>query len=370
MKVRKYLAADMKEGMIRIKKDLGSDAIILHSRKVRRKGLRGFFMPRQVEIIAAIDPKKDEPSINSVMIKKAMEKDKEMSLIARELKELRGVVSELASFSAAENVPDQAAGLVTKKKSANYWRTYLEHHDLDPNLLEEIFCEAEIETSVPGRMSHARMAEILQEKASRKVSCISGCNCKTQVFIGPTGVGKTTTLAKLAARYSLDQNEKVGLITIDHYRIGAIDQLRTYAEILDLPLEVVMTPSDLFKVMVRLESCDRILVDTAGRSTGSDEQLDDLAPYIDMLLPADIHLVISATTRRQDVRFIAERFKRLKYNRLIVTKLDETNAYGNVLNSAYYTKMPLVYLTDGQRVPEDIKAACDVDLAGILWRTG
>jgi flagellar biosynthesis protein FlhF len=89
-----------------------------------------------------------------------------------------------------------------------------------------------------------------------------------------------------------------------------------------------------------------------------------------MLQPADIHLVISATTRRQDVGFIAERFKRLQYNRLIITKLDETNAYGNIFNSYFYTKTPLVYLTDGQRVPEDIQAACEVDLADMLWRTG
>ena len=95
-----------------------------------------------------------------------------------------------------------------------------------------------------------------------------------------------------------------------------------------------------------------------------------MSPYIDMLLPADIHLVISATTRRQDIGFITERFKRLKYNRLIVTKIDETNAYGSVLNGPYYTKLPLAYLTDGQRVPEDIKLAAETDLAGLLWRAG
>ncbi len=368
MKIRKYMAADMKEGMARIKKDLGPDAVILHSRSVRRKGLRGLFSPRQMEIIAAVDQKKDQTTANNVMLKKVIEKEKQMSVMAKELNELKNVVSELSAVSVAEN-HNNTTTTITKKKSVNYWRNYLEHHDLDPNLLEEIFSEAETDAAVPGRMSHSRMAEILHEKAARKVSCISGCSCRAQIFIGPTGVGKTTTMAKLAARFALENQEKVGLVTIDHYRIGAIDQLRTYAEIMDLPLEVVLAPRDLFKVMVRLENCDRILIDTAGRSTGSDDQLDDLVPYIDMLLPADIHLVISATTRRQDVQYIAERFKRLKYNRLIITKLDETNAYGNLLNSFYYTKAPLIYLTDGQRVPEDIKPASEVDLAGMLWRT-
>ncbi len=370
MKVRKYLAADMKEGMLRIKKDLGSEAIILHSRRVRRKGLRGFFTPRVMEIIAAVDPQKKESAVDGIMLKKVIEKEKQMADMARELTDLKTLVSELSAVASTEENPAPGKNIITGKKSSNYWRTYLEHQDLDPALLEEIFAEAEVEAAVPGRMSHNRMAEILRDKAARKVASVSGCSNRTQVFIGPTGVGKTTTLAKLAARFSLENKEKVGLVTIDHYRIGALDQLRTYSEIMDLPLEVVMSPRDLFRVMLRLENCNRILVDTAGRSTGSDEQLDDLSPYIEMLQPADIHLVISATTRRQDVGFIAERFKRLQYNRLIITKLDETNAYGNIFNSYFYTKTPLVYLTDGQRVPEDIQAACEVDLADMLWRTG
>ncbi|MGM0651877.1 MAG: flagellar biosynthesis protein FlhF [Bacillota bacterium] len=370
MKIRKYLAADMKEGLSKVKKDLGSEAVILHSRRIRRKGLRGFFTPRQMEITAAVDQKKKEPQANSVILKKVVEREKEISDMAGELKELKNIVSELSTVACDNDGDDKIPGIITKKKSSNYWRNYLEHHDVDPILLEEIFSEAEEEAKVPGRMSHTRMAEILKNKAARKINFSKGFNARTQIFIGPTGVGKTTTLAKLAARSSFSLDEKVGLITIDHYRIGAVEQLRTYSEIMDLPLEVVITPQDLFKVMVRLESCDRIFVDTAGRSTGSEDQLDDLLPYIDMLQPADIYLVISATTRRQDIGFITERFKRLKYNSLVITKLDETNAYGALLNGTYYTRVPLVFLTDGQRVPEDLKLASEVDLAGLLWRAG
>lgn len=370
MKIKKYLVTDMKEGMKRIKRDLGSDAIIIESRRVRRKGLRGFFMPPQLEIIAAVDLQKQQFPAGSAMMKNVIEKERQMTSMADELKELRETVAELSTVASINDGVDSAKKIITRKKSAAYWRSYLEHHDLDPSLLEEIFSEAEAAASVPGRMSHTRMAEILREKAATKISFASGFNCRTQVFIGPTGVGKTTTLAKLAARASLDRQEKVGLVTIDHYRVGAVEQLRSYAEIMDLPMEVVMSPSDLFKVMLRLNQCDRIFVDTAGRSTGSSEQLSDLAPYIEMLLPADIHLVISATTRCQDISYITERFKRLMYNRLVLTKLDETKSYGAILNSSYFSKMPLVYLTDGQRVPEDLKLASDIDLAGILWKAG
>lgn len=360
----------MKEGLVKVKKELGMDAVILYTRRVRRRGLRGFFTPRQVEIIAGVDTVKGNSSANSAVLKKFNEKEREMSVMAREIENLKSQISEISTVADFNDSAESNGKTVTKKKSSAYWRSYLEHHDLDPALLEEIFNEAEADASGPGRMSHARMAEILRRKAAGKVSCTSGCQSRTQIFIGPTGVGKTTTLAKLAARLSLRDGENVGLITIDHYRIGAVDQLRTYSEIMDLPLEVVIKPRELFKVMVRLESCDRILVDTAGSSTGNREQIEDLATYIDMLQPADVHLVISATTRRQDVTYIADSFRQLKYNRLIVTKLDETNAYGTVLNSSYYTKMPLVYLTDGQRVPEDLKLAAEVDLAGLLWRTG
>lgn len=368
MKIRKYLASDMKEGMMRVKKDLGMEAVILYSRKVRRKGLRGFFTPKQMEIIAAVDPKSKESSSNGAILKKVSEKDQEISAMAEQLNELKDQISEISTVASINDDEEPSSKIVTKKKSSAYWRSYLEHHDLDPTLLEEVFGEAEADAAKPGRMSHARMAEILRAKVAAKINITNGCGSRTQIFIGPTGVGKTTTLAKLAARFSLQNQEKVGLITIDHYRIGAVEQLRSYSEIMDLPLEVVMNPQDLFKVMMRLEACDRILIDTAGRSTGNKEQLDDLGSYLDMLQPADIHLVLSATTRRQDVNYIAECFKPLKYNRLIVTKLDETNAYGTVINSAYYTKMPLVYLTDGQRVPEDLKPASEVDLAGLLWR--
>jgi len=371
MKIKKYVAEDMKEGMMRVKKDLGMEAVILHSRPVRRKGLLGFFTPRQVEIIAAVDPTRKQPPVNDNMLKKVAEKDQEISSMAEELKELKGKITEISTVALGSGQDEKVgSGVVTKKKSSAYWRNYLEHHDLDPNLMEEIFSEAEEEAARPGRISHAQMAEILKEKASAKISSINGSSNRTQVFVGPTGVGKTTTLAKVAARYSISEQEKVGLVTIDHYRIGAVDQLRAYSEIMDLPLEVVMNPQDLFKVMMRLEGCDRILVDTAGRATGNNEQLEDLAAYIDMLKPADIYLVISATTRRQDISYITEKFARLNYNRLVLTKLDETNSYGALLNSPYYTKVPLAYLTDGQRVPEDLKQAAEIDVAGMLWRAG
>ena len=180
-----------------------------------------------------------------------------------------------------------------------------------------------------------------------------------QVFVGPTGVGKTTTLAKLAARYALYQGERVGIITIDHYRIGAVEQLRTYADITGLPLEVVMTPRELRHALDKLSGCQRILIDTAGRSTLNLVHIQELANYLGNLPPAEIFMVISATTKAQDLKLISENFRCMNYNRLIFTKLDETNTYGVLLNGIYLTGLPVIYITTGQSVPDDI---CLADL--------
>lgn len=366
MKIRKYLAVNMTEGLCRIKKELGEEALILQTRPVRRKGLRGLFAPRQVEILAAIDSRLRDKTEAGEVLTQVLAEESRTKIIEQELRELKTMVKQLAAAPTDTEPAEPPAG-AAGKGPINYWRRYLEHQDLDGMLLQELCREAEAAIAGPGRISQARVAQILRAKAADRITINGLNNQRTYIFVGPTGVGKTTTLAKIAAHLSLDKQERVGLLTIDHYRIGAVDQLRTYAEIMDLPLEVVYAPRDLNKAMIRLQDCERILVDTAGRATGNSEQMGELSAYIEQLLPAAIYLLISATTRQQDIRLIAESFSRLKYNRLIVTKLDEAAVFGAVLNSVYYTNLPLAYVTDGQRVPEDIKHAGEVDLAGLLW---
>lgn len=369
MKIRKYLAVNITEGLRQIKKEMGLDAVIIQTRPVRRKGLRGLFAPRQLEILAALDSYKEEKSGLGDVLTQVLLEDKRTEKVAEELQELKTIVQQLTGAPPEFATPAFLEGTAAKGPVA-YWRRYLEHQDLDKVLLQELFKEVEKEIAGPGRISQGRVAQILREKAARRVRFNGVQNHRTQVFVGPTGVGKTTTLAKIAARYALDEQEKVGLITIDHYRVGAVEQLRTYAEIMDLPLEVVYSPRDLYKAMLRLEGFDRILVDTAGRATGNCEQMEELSGYIEQLLPAVVYLVVSATTRQQDIRLITESFSKLKYNRLIVTKLDEAAVYGAILNSIYYTDLPMAYITDGQRVPEDLKPADEIDLAGLLWGAG
>jgi len=189
-------------------------------------------------------------------------------------------------------------------------------------------------------------------------------------LVGPTGVGKTTTVAKLAATFKLKQNKRVGLITADTYRIAAVDQLRTYAGIIGLPLEVVANPEELREAMVRLADCDVIILDTAGRSQRDAGRLDELAQLVAAAKPHETHLVLSSTASQRVLLEIIERFSQIKTDRILFTKLDEAVTCGVLLNVVRQVKKPLSYITTGQEVPHQIEAGCSKRLAEMVLGQG
>jgi flagellar biosynthesis protein FlhF len=338
----------MKEGMLRIREELGPEAVIIQSRKVRLKGLRGIFAPRKMEITAAVE----SPS-------RAVESEHQydrnvQSKIQEELSELKMMVNRLMN---RDFIPSDIRN--RERKELQKWRLQLQRQEVLEELIDEFMTE--IQESLFGeiQLTEEITGLILRKKMRKRLKTAPEKGAQIQVFVGPTGVGKTTTLAKLAARYALYQGERVGIITIDHYRIGAVEQLRTYADITGLPLEVVMTPRELQHALDKLSGCQRILIDTAGRSTLNLVHIQELANYLGNLPPAEIFMVISATTKAQDLKLISENFRCMNYNRLIFTKLDETNTYGVLLNGIYLTGLPVIYITTGQSVPDDI---CLADL--------
>ena len=197
---------------------------------------------------------------------------------------------------------------------------------------------------------------------------ISPHGSRVVAFIGTTGVGKTTTLAKVAAHFVLEQNLKGALITADTYRISAVEQLKKYAEILGLPVEVVYSAADLKKAITRHRSKDFILVDTAGRSQYNEYQMDELKSLLSAHPRMEKHLVVSATTKEQDAAQIMERFSACKPDRIIFTKTDETRTVGMVLNLLAQRELPLSFLSNGQSVPDDIIPATAERLAELLLR--
>ncbi|HEU4965128.1 MAG TPA: flagellar biosynthesis protein FlhF [Bacilli bacterium] len=185
-------------------------------------------------------------------------------------------------------------------------------------------------------------------------------------FIGPTGVGKTTTIAKLAAEQVLTKGKKVGLITTDTYRIAAVEQLRTYANILNVPLEVCYSPEDVKRALDKFDDRDLIFVDTAGRNYGNELNVKELNSYLQVLQPDETYLVLALTTKPSDLNRIVSNFAQVMIDKLLFTKADETEAYGAIYNLTARHKIPLSYLTIGQNVPDDIETVSTGKLSSLI----
>ena len=186
------------------------------------------------------------------------------------------------------------------------------------------------------------------------------------VLVGPTGVGKTTTIAKLAGRLALVEKKKVGLITIDTYRIGAIEQLKTYAEIMNIPFKVVITIKEMEDAIESMSDCDVVLIDTTGRSSKNTMQISELRAFVQKAEPDYVNMVISATTKNKDIKSILKGYSELEYGSVIITKLDETTVYGSIYNISRNANKPVSFITTGQNVPDDIKVSTKEELTRFI----
>jgi flagellar biosynthesis protein FlhF len=189
-------------------------------------------------------------------------------------------------------------------------------------------------------------------------------------LVGPTGVGKTTTTAKLAAMYALNKGNKVALITMDIFRVGAVEQLKTYSRIMGIPLEVASTPKELEKAVEKHAACDLIFIDTAGRSHKDKEKLDEMKNFLEDKIPMEVYLCLSATTKDRELEEILKRFKIFQISKVVFTKIDECESFGNMVNLLMKDNLQIAYFTTGQRVPEDIEIATPAKLADMIFREG
>lgn len=187
-------------------------------------------------------------------------------------------------------------------------------------------------------------------------------------LVGPTGVGKTTTTAKLAAMHALNRGNKVALITMDIFRVGAVEQLKTYSRIMGIPLEVASTPAELEKAVKKHSACDLIFIDTAGRSHKDKEKLDDMKSFFENKITVEIYLCLSATTKDRELEEILHRFSIFQISKVVFTKIDESESLGNMVNLLMKDNLSIAYFTTGQRVPEDIEIATPAKLADMILR--
>ncbi|MCX7885347.1 MAG: flagellar biosynthesis protein FlhF [Caloramator sp.] len=335
MIIKRYVVDNMNEAMVRIRYELGNDAVIVSQRKIRQKGLIGIFKSRKIEVTAAADDKKKNVKSNN-------EKREELE---KELTDIKNMVSILLSQRDTN-----------KKDSKNKTKQKLLENDIPNEIIEDIYGNIKLKNQ-DKKLSPKVIQTYFKEALLDIIKTDENKDERIQVLVGPTGVGKTTTIAKLASLYSLYENKKVGLITIDTYRIGAVEQLKTYAQILSVPFEVALSIKDIPEIINKMKNCDIILIDTTGRNSKNIMQISETRKYIETANADKVHLVLSMTTKQGDLKKIIENYKMVNYNSLILTKVDETNAYGSILSCCYYGNVPISFLTTGQNVPEDIEKA-------------
>ena len=330
MIIKKYQGKTEEEALAAAKKELGDGVVVMNVKNVKRKGLFAFFKPQLVEVTVAIE-----------------EKDRYSQTVGRP----QTPVFTPAQPAAASD-GGQAAGIY-RKSAAGIGNI--------EKYISQIMDEIE-KVHKPGMpfdyaLSNAYQKLILKfGKPSEIEPAKSGC--KAVFFIGPTGVGKTTTIAKIASRFSVEDKKKVALLTADTYRIAAAEQLRTYANILEVPFRIIYTEEDMQGAIREFSDFDYVFVDTAGHSHQNEEQKDAMKRLVhsaDNLCEKDVYLVLSATTKKRDLESIADSYKDMADYKLIFTKLDETTAIGNLLNLKLYTGADLSYVTCGQNVPDDIE---------------
>ena len=341
MKIMKFEGSNMREAVAKVKAELGDQAVIVSTRQIRR-GLLG----TACEISAAIDDDSDDDrsgptrgfsayaaqsasaSAAPAPLSAELEIEKALSPLRGELKSLRALVRAASADSRGTNeIRNEVAAL--------------------RKLIEEKLTTPQAAPAAPaGRTRATTQAPLL-------ASLTAPSTARAIMLVGPTGVGKTTTIAKLAARAALIEGKRVSLITLDNYRVGGIDQIRTFADLIGVPLRVCETPGDLTRLID--DEDDLTLIDTAGRSPRDVGAIKELATAVARIPQIETHLVVAASSTATIIEDLANRYCSLNPTRLLFTKLDEVDEAPELARAPARLSLPITWVTTGQSVPEDIE---------------
>lgn len=378
MKLKKYQAKTMPEVMQQVRKDLGPDAVILNSKTIESGGFMGLFKKKHIEVVAAVDrqstprqiKKQPKPVTTTqpsnapdqalkTFIAKETKTEKEQQLVLEELRSLRKWMEDSTEqksvFPASyDRIYHELIEADVSKETAKQ----LVEETLNKHGDQEVVYE-EIKSDV-----YQRIKNVFYETASGVMSFQS----KFVHLVGPTGVGKTTTIAKLAAKSLMEDKQSVALITTDTYRIAAIEQLKTYAKILDIPIEVCYTVEDYQKARLKFQDYDRVFVDTAGRNFKDDKYIRELGRIVDLSKDIETYLVLTLTAKPKDVLSIYQQFDNIPLKGFILTKADETDTLGVVLDLLKTAHIGVSFVTTGQDVPDDITRATPEYMASKIMR--
>lgn len=422
MDLKTYQGNSMAEALEKVKKDLGREAVILHTRTIRRGGLLGFGARTLVEITASRHLNVLHPAERRTMLAREPEAARPASPrpetparpaasppvasavatvappppdAARIASSFRGEMDELRTMVRQllhRQAPSAWAPDPDVPEELRSYYTQLLQAAVADEIAADVIAKAKVRlTECKARLASCPDARAAQKGAetggrtreailrdlvpavllesiekllppSQPIQFSTERRPKVVALVGPTGVGKTTTIAKLAAHFKLREKKHVGLITIDTYRIAAVDQLRAYAEILNIPLQVVLTPAEMRSAMESMRDLDVLLVDTSGRSQNDAPRLAELRAFLDAARDAaggavdmETHLVLSCTSHPTQLVQVAEKFAAMGVDRVVFTKLDEAVGLGVILNVSHRLNLQLSYLTTGQDVPEDME---------------
>jgi len=403
MNIKTYQAATMQDALQAIKAELGPDAVILSTKQhPQGKSRLGYKM---VEVTAAIDIEATRVCVPANRPAPRQQKpialDQSQAIVVRPFGEiLRASLSEDLQIVSPEH--PTGVSLADMKRPEDNWQSL--HEELNrirqrldsrEGSSEQGPCSPEampyygrllerglevktvqgllheMRTHISPTATNSDVHKALQRTIAHQVKASGPLmnredRKKTVIFVGPTGVGKTTTIAKLAAHYRQHERRSVALITLDTYRIAAVEQLRMYADLLGVTMDVALTRGDALRCIARRNSADLILVDTAGRSPGDRVGMTEVHDMLSLNHPVEVHLVLSATTRERDLMQYTTHYRGIPFNRLLFTKLDETTGVGGAFDLMKKTGMPLSYFCVGQRVPEDLELARPERLAELL----
>ncbi|WP_201000544.1 flagellar biosynthesis protein FlhF [Paenibacillus glycanilyticus] len=397
MRVKRYVVNALPEALPMIRSELGKDAVILNTKEVRIGGFMGMFRKKKMEVIAAIEsgaaaptaatqPKKAAAEVQQVV--RAIQESKRQAATATAvleppapapvtvvqppppvmpaspplqtinrinddlLEEIRFIKQSLKQLSMHK--PDMERPLAIQSL---YGR--LVQQEVEPELINRLIDAvneklADQKEMPDGAETWRTARELLLEWLIPYSHQSISESARVVHFVGPTGVGKTTTIAKLAAGQSIKFGRQIGLITSDTYRIAAVDQLRTYANILNVPMEVVFSPMDLPKAFKQLEDRELIYMDTAGRNFRNELHVSEVNSLLQSSEKSETVLVLSLTGKTKDMMAVADNFVKYGVRKVLFTKLDETSVYGSILNLALQNELQPVFVASGQTVPDDI----------------
>jgi flagellar biosynthesis protein FlhF len=402
MQVKKFSGSDMREALFNIKKEIGLDAVIMQTRTDIHKGIFGLYANKGVEVVVCVDADIVDYAPKAAMIPRGVvtySMPKFQKTISQPVPKAAATAapSSAAALSSSAAVPSAAVDLSTLRDDISWIKKalgaiskkteiphasgipeelketylYLLEEEVVDDLAREVLKKAYAELTPLEIKSRTHIKEYLRQYISSLGKACEPINDGTGkpvrvAFVGPTGVGKTTTIAKLAAEFSLVKKKKVSVITIDTYRIAAVEQIKTYMDILSIPLEVVTSPDQMRQAIARPAKSDIILIDTAGRSHKNRDHLVELNQFIEAAAPDEVHLVLASTTNYKAATDMIEKFSAIPIKKIIFTKLDEAVNFGLVISVMAKVDKAFSYVTFGQSVPDDIQPADANKLAGMF----